>query len=148
MTKACEANKSFLQSAVDKKEYSRTLLVDDGSDEGARSAGAFRPTPHRKGHGGRSPRRDQSPRRDSPQTASRTRLSSELIADLLQKKRERPTRSSSFPKRDKTIARTDRSPRSSPLPRSMGPPPPVIASPSSRSWGERPVGVQILTRRV
>jgi len=31
MTEACEANKSFLQSAVDKKEYSRTLLVDDGS---------------------------------------------------------------------------------------------------------------------
>ena len=119
MTEACEANKSFLQSAVDEKEYSRTLLVDDGSAEGARSAGAFRPTPHHEGHGGRSPRKDRSPRRDSPRPTSRNRLSSEPITDLLRKKRERPTRSSSSPKRDKTRARTDRSPRLSPPPRSM-----------------------------
>ncbi|OAP04049.1 hypothetical protein AXX17_AT3G33750 [Arabidopsis thaliana] len=46
IVEACEANKSFLTSVIDKKEYSRTLLVDDGSAEGARSANAFRPTPH------------------------------------------------------------------------------------------------------
>ncbi|KAG7610735.1 hypothetical protein ISN44_As05g027550 [Arabidopsis suecica] len=54
---ACEANKTFLMSTIDKKEYSRTLLVDDSSAEGARSA---------ERHGGRSPRRNQSPRRGSP----------------------------------------------------------------------------------
>ncbi|OAO95732.1 hypothetical protein AXX17_AT5G29700 [Arabidopsis thaliana] len=46
---ACEANKTFLMSTIDKKEYSRTLLVDDSSAEGARSA---------ERHGGRSPRRN------------------------------------------------------------------------------------------
>ncbi|OAO94462.1 hypothetical protein AXX17_AT5G31040 [Arabidopsis thaliana] len=145
MTEACEANKSFLQSAVDKKEYSRTLLVDDGSAEGARSAGAYRPTPHREGHGSRSPRRDQSPRRDSPRPASQTRLSSEPIADLYRKKRERATRSSSSPKRDKTRARTDRSPRLSPPPRSIGPPPPVIAS--SSKFGSEKTGQSENPRR-
>ncbi|KAL9812020.1 hypothetical protein AtNW77_Chr5g0116051 [Arabidopsis thaliana] len=132
MTEACEANKSFLQSAVDKKEYSRTLLVDDGSAEGARSAA---------GH----PRRDQSPRRDSPRPASQTRLSSEPIADLYRKKRERATRSSSSPKRDKTRARTDRSPRLSPPPRSIGPPPPVIAS--SSKFGSEKTGQSENPRR-
>ncbi|KAL9808851.1 hypothetical protein AtNW77_Chr00c002g0321021 [Arabidopsis thaliana] len=58
IVEACEANKSFLTSVIDKKEYSRTLLVDDGSAEGARSANAFRPTPHSEGHGRRSPQRD------------------------------------------------------------------------------------------
>jgi len=145
MTEACEANKSFLQSAVDKKEYSRTLLVDDGSAEGARSAGAYRPTPHREGHGSRSPRRDQSPRRNLPRPASQTRLSSEPIADLYRKKRERATRSSSSPKRDKTRARTDRSPRLSPPPRSIGPPPPVIAS--SSKFGSEKTGQSENPRR-
>ncbi|KAG7619703.1 hypothetical protein ISN44_As04g006270 [Arabidopsis suecica] len=119
IVEACEANKSFLTSVIDKKEYSRTLLVDDGSAEGARSANAFRPTPHSEGHGRRSPQRDRSPRRDSPRPSSWNRLSSEPIADLLQKKRKRPTHSSSSPKRDKTRARTDRSPQSSPPPRLM-----------------------------
>ncbi|KAL9830969.1 hypothetical protein AtNW77_Chr3g0195751 [Arabidopsis thaliana] len=34
IVEACEVNKSFFQSTVDKKEYSRTLLVDDGNAEG------------------------------------------------------------------------------------------------------------------
>ncbi|KAL9811921.1 hypothetical protein AtNW77_Chr5g0114701 [Arabidopsis thaliana] len=85
IVEACETNKSFLQSAVDKKEYSRTLLVDNGSAEGAKSAGAYRPIPHREGHSGQSSRRERSPRRKSPRPASRTRLSSEPLADLIQK---------------------------------------------------------------
>ncbi|CAA0270571.1 unnamed protein product [Arabidopsis thaliana] len=133
IVEACEVNKSFLQSIVDKKVYSRTLLVDDGSAERARSAGAYRPTPHREGHNGRSSHKERSPRRDSPRPTSRTGLSSEPIADLIRKKRDRPSHSSSSPKRDKTRARTDRSPRPSPPPRSMGPPPPVTVSPSSGS---------------
>ncbi|VYS61918.1 unnamed protein product [Arabidopsis thaliana] len=64
IVEACEVNKSFLQFTVDKKEYRRTLLVDDGSAEGARSDGAYRPTPHREGHSGRSSHRERSPRRD------------------------------------------------------------------------------------
>ncbi|KAG7648628.1 hypothetical protein ISN45_At01g036630 [Arabidopsis thaliana x Arabidopsis arenosa] len=137
IVEACEVNKSFLQSTVDKKVYSRTLLVDDGSAEGARFAGAYRPTPHREGHSGRSSHKERSPRRDSPRPTSRTGLSSEPIADLIQKKRDRPSRSSSSPKTDKTRARTDRSPRPSSPPRSMGPPPPVTVSPSSGSGGEK-----------
>ncbi|KAL9308760.1 hypothetical protein AtEden1_Chr1g0043931 [Arabidopsis thaliana] len=137
IVEACEVNKSFLQSTVDKKVYSRTLLVDDGSAEGARFAGAYRPTPHREGHSGRSSHKERSPRRDSPQPTSRTGLSSEPIADLIQKKRDRPSRSSSSPKTDKTRARTDRSPRPLSPPRSMGPPPPVTVSPSSGSGGEK-----------
>ncbi|VYS52218.1 unnamed protein product [Arabidopsis thaliana] len=104
MAKACKANKSFLTSVIDKKEYSRTLLVDDGSAEGAKSVGAFRPTPHREGRRGRLPRRDRSPRRNSPRPFSRGGLSSEPIADLIQKKRERPARGSSSPRRDKSKA--------------------------------------------
>ncbi|OAO94720.1 hypothetical protein AXX17_AT5G29750 [Arabidopsis thaliana] len=59
IVEACETNKSFLQSAVDKKEYSRTLLVDNGSAEGAKSAGAYRPIPHREGHSGQNRETDQ-----------------------------------------------------------------------------------------
>ncbi|KAL9808861.1 hypothetical protein AtNW77_Chr00c002g0321301 [Arabidopsis thaliana] len=70
IVEACEVNKSFLQSTVDKKEYSRTLLVDDGSTEGARSAVAYRPTPHREGHSSRSSHKERSPRRDSPRPTS------------------------------------------------------------------------------
>jgi len=130
-------NKSFLQSTVDKKEYSRTLLVDDGSAEGVRSAGAYRPTPHHEGHSSRSSHKERSPCRDSPRPTSRSGLSSEPIADLIRKKRDRPSRNSSSPKRDKARARTDRSPRPSSPPRSMGPPPPVTVSPSSGSGGEK-----------
>ncbi|KAL9811914.1 hypothetical protein AtNW77_Chr5g0114621 [Arabidopsis thaliana] len=100
---ACEANKTFLMSTIDKKEYSRTLLVDDSSAEGARSA---------ERHGGRSPRRN----------------------NLL---RDRPARGSSSPRREKSKARTDRSPRSSPPPRLMGPPPPVVTSPPPQLSGEK-----------
>ena len=71
MVEGCEANKSFLMSSIYEKEYSRTLLVDDGSIEGARSTGAFRSSPRREGHSGRSPQRDRSPRRDSPRPSSR-----------------------------------------------------------------------------
>jgi len=113
IVEACEVNKSFFQSTVDKKEYSRTLLVDDGCAEGARSAGAYRPTPHRKGHSGRSSHKERSPRCDPPWPTSQTGFCSKPIADLIRKKRDRPTRRSSSPKRDKTRARTDRSPRPS-----------------------------------
>ncbi|KAL9286001.1 hypothetical protein AtEden1_Chr4g0281211 [Arabidopsis thaliana] len=109
-------------------EYSRTLLVD---------ASAYRPTSHREGHSGRSSHKERSPLRDSPRPTSRAGLSNEPLADLIRKKRDRSTRSSSSPKRDKTRARTDHSPRPSPPPRSMGPPPPVIVSPSSGSGGEK-----------
>ncbi|KAG7579930.1 hypothetical protein ISN45_Aa03g040300 [Arabidopsis thaliana x Arabidopsis arenosa] len=51
MTEACEENKVFLATVIDKKDYSRTLLVDDGSAEGARSADAFRSTPRRERRG-------------------------------------------------------------------------------------------------
>jgi len=47
MAKACEVKKAVLATFIDKKEYSRTLLVDDGSAEGAKSADAFRSTPRR-----------------------------------------------------------------------------------------------------
>ncbi|XP_020890765.1 uncharacterized protein LOC110230886 [Arabidopsis lyrata subsp. lyrata] len=66
ITKACEENKAFLATAIDKKDYSRTLLVDDGSAEGTRSVTAFRLTPHRERRDDRSPRRARSPHRDSP----------------------------------------------------------------------------------
>jgi len=134
-------NKSFLQSTVDKKEYSRTLLVDGGSAKGTRSPGAYRPTPHREGHSGRSSHKERSPRRDSPRPTSRTGLSSEPLADLIRKKRDRSTRSSSSPKRDKTRARTDRFPRPSPPPHYMGPPPPVTVSLHPDQEVKRPSGV-------
>ncbi|CAA0405478.1 unnamed protein product [Arabidopsis thaliana] len=84
IVEACEANKSFLMSTIDKKEYSRTLLVDNGSTEGARFTGTFRFTPRREGRSGRSPRRDRSPRCDSPRPSSRdgTNQRLELIAPL------------------------------------------------------------------
>ncbi|CAL9238816.1 unnamed protein product, partial [Arabidopsis halleri] len=47
IAEACDENKAFLAAAVDKKDYSRTLLVDDNSIEGARSVAAFRLTPRR-----------------------------------------------------------------------------------------------------
>ena len=137
MAEACEANKLFLTSVIDKKEYSRTQLGDDGSAEGARSAGAFILTPHREGRRRRSPRRDRSPCHDSPLPSSRDKLSSKPIAELIRKKRERLARGSSSPGRDKSKARTDRSPRSSPPSRSTGPPPSVIGSPSPRPSGEK-----------
>ncbi|AED93904.1 hypothetical protein AT5G33806 [Arabidopsis thaliana] len=84
MVEACEANKSFLMSTIDKKEYSWTLLVDNGSTEGARFTGTFRFTPRREGRSGRSPRRDRSPCCDSPRPSSRdgTNQRLELIAPL------------------------------------------------------------------
>ncbi|KAL9808865.1 hypothetical protein AtNW77_Chr00c002g0321341 [Arabidopsis thaliana] len=137
IVEACEVNNSFLQSTVDKKEYSRTLLVDDESAEAARSAGAYKPTPHREDHSSRSSHKERSPRRDSPRPTSRSGLSSEPIANLIRKKRDRPSCNSSSPKRDKTRARTDRSPRPSSSPRSMGPPSPVAVSPLSGLGGEK-----------
>ncbi|VYS52368.1 unnamed protein product [Arabidopsis thaliana] len=97
IVEACEVNKSFLQSTVDKKEYSRTLFVDDGSAEGVKSAGAYRPAPHHEGHSSRSSHKERSPCRDSPRPTSRSRLSSEPIADLIRKKRDRPSSNSSSP---------------------------------------------------
>ncbi|KAG7543324.1 hypothetical protein ISN45_Aa07g032420 [Arabidopsis thaliana x Arabidopsis arenosa] len=41
IAEACDENKALLAAAVDKKDYSRTLLVDDGTTEGARSTSAF-----------------------------------------------------------------------------------------------------------
>ncbi|VYS68269.1 unnamed protein product [Arabidopsis thaliana] len=116
MVEACEANKSFLMSTIEKREYSWTLLVDNGSTEGARFTGTFRFTPRREGRSRRSPRRDRSPRCDSPRPSSRDGLSSEPIVELIRKKRDRLVRGSSSPRRDKSKARTDRSPRSSPPP--------------------------------
>ncbi|KAG7529968.1 Retrotransposon gag domain [Arabidopsis suecica] len=84
IVEACEVNKSFLQFTVDKKEYRRTLLVDDGSAEGARSDGAYRPTPHREGHSGRSSHRERSPRHQpaSAPPPKETRREPELTALL------------------------------------------------------------------
>ncbi|CAH8267443.1 unnamed protein product [Arabidopsis lyrata] len=91
MAEACEEKKKFLATSIDKKDYSRTLLVDDGSTEGARFVASFRLTPRRDRRDSRSPRR-----------------------------------------REKSRARTDRSPRSSPPPEPMGPPRPVDMSSSSQ----------------
>ncbi|XP_020877119.1 uncharacterized protein LOC110227373 [Arabidopsis lyrata subsp. lyrata] len=66
MVEACEENKAFLATAIDKKYNSRTLLVDDRSTKGARSISAFRLTPRRERRDDRSPRRARSPHRDSP----------------------------------------------------------------------------------
>ncbi|CAA0405420.1 unnamed protein product [Arabidopsis thaliana] len=81
--------------------------------------------------------RNQSPRRGSPCSSPRGGLSSESVADLIRKKRDRPARGSSSPRREKSKARTDRSPRSSPPPRLMGPPPPVVTSPPPQLSGEK-----------
>ncbi|CAH8264131.1 unnamed protein product [Arabidopsis lyrata] len=107
MAEACEEKKKFLATSIDKKDYSRTLLVDDGSTEGARSVASFRLTPRRDRRDSRSPRRDQSTRHKS----SRRDPSSQ---------------------REKSRARTDRSPRSSPPSEPMGPPRPVDMSSSSQ----------------
>ncbi|VYS52246.1 unnamed protein product [Arabidopsis thaliana] len=106
MVEACEVNKAFLATTIDKKEYSRTLLLDNGSAERARSADAFRSTLRHERHGGRSPRRKRSPHRDSPRSSPRGGLSSEPIGNLVRKKRDRPARGSSSPRRDKSKART------------------------------------------
>ncbi|XP_020887934.1 uncharacterized protein LOC110230203 [Arabidopsis lyrata subsp. lyrata] len=105
MAEACDKNKAFLTTAIDKKDYSKTLLVDDGSTEGARSVAVFRLTPRRERHDDRPPRRS--------------------------------SRSGSSPRREKSRARTDRSPRSSPPTEPMGPPRPVDMSSSSQRSGEK-----------
>ncbi|XP_020875797.1 uncharacterized protein LOC110227056 [Arabidopsis lyrata subsp. lyrata] len=105
MAEACDENKAFLATAIDKKDYSKTLLVDDGSTEGARSVAVFRLTPRRERH-------DERPSR-------------------------RPSRSGSSPRREKSRARIDRSPRSSPPTEPMGPPRPVDMSSSSQRSGEK-----------
>jgi len=79
MVEACEENKEFLANAVDKKDYSQTLLVDDGSTKGARSGDAYKPMPRREHHGGHSPRRHRSPRRDSPRSSSQSGQSNEML---------------------------------------------------------------------
>ncbi|KAG7572363.1 hypothetical protein ISN44_As09g007350 [Arabidopsis suecica] len=66
IAEACDENKAVLAAAIDKKDYSKTLLVDDNSTEGARCVVAFRLTPRRERRNDRSPRRDRSPYRDSP----------------------------------------------------------------------------------
>ncbi|KAG7588596.1 hypothetical protein ISN44_As07g009240 [Arabidopsis suecica] len=139
ITEACEENKEFLATAIDKKDYSRTLLVNDGSAEGARSAGAFRSTPRRERRGDRSPRKTRSPRHDSPRPSSRDEFSSEPLKNLIRQKRDKSSRSSSSPQREKSRARTDRSPRSSPPTQPMAPPPPVDTSSSSQPGGEKNV---------
>ncbi|KAG7559350.1 hypothetical protein ISN45_Aa05g009470 [Arabidopsis thaliana x Arabidopsis arenosa] len=134
ITEACDENKTLLAAAVDKKDYSRTLLVDDGTAEGARSTGAFRSTSRRERRGDRSPRRARSPRRDSPRPP-RDDFSSEPLKNLIRKKRDKSSRSDSSPQREKSRARTDCSPRSSPPTEPMGPPPPVDMS--SQHSGEK-----------
>ncbi|CAH8277911.1 unnamed protein product [Arabidopsis lyrata] len=94
IAEACDENKAFLAAAIDKKDYSRTLLVDDNSTEGARSVAAYR-------------------------------------------KRDKSSRSDSSPQREKSRARTDRSPRSSPPTEPMGPPRPVDMSSSSQPDSEK-----------
>ncbi|XP_020877151.1 meiosis-specific protein ASY2-like [Arabidopsis lyrata subsp. lyrata] len=131
MAEVCDENKAFLATAIDKKDYSKTLLVDDGSTEGARSVAVFRLTPRRERHDDRPSRRLQSPNRDSPRS-SRDDFSNEPLKDLIRKKRDRSSRSGSSPRRKKSRARTDRSPRSSPPTEPMGPPRPVDMSSSSQ----------------
>ncbi|CAH8256778.1 unnamed protein product [Arabidopsis lyrata] len=132
MAEACEEKKKFLATSIDRKDYSRTLLVDDGSTEGARSVASFRLTPRRDRRDSRSPRRGQSPRRDSPRPP-RDDFSNKPIKNLVRRKRDKSSRSDSSPQREKSRARTDRSPRSSPPSEPMGPPRPVDMSSSSQS---------------
>ncbi|XP_020877150.1 meiosis-specific protein ASY2-like [Arabidopsis lyrata subsp. lyrata] len=131
MAEACDENKAFLATAIDKKDYSKTLLVDDGSTEGARSVAVFRLIPRRERRDDRPSWRLQSPNRDSPRS-SRDDFSNEPLKDLIRKKRDRSSRSGSSPRREKSRARTDRSPRSSPPTEPMGPPRPVDKSSSSQ----------------
>ncbi|KAG7543427.1 hypothetical protein ISN45_Aa07g033450 [Arabidopsis thaliana x Arabidopsis arenosa] len=134
ITKACDENKALLAAAIDKKEYSRSLLVDDGTADGARSTGAYRLTPRRERRGDRSPRRARSPHHDSSRPP-RDDFSNEPLKNLIRRKRDKSSRSDSSPQREKSRARTERSPRSSPPAEPMGPPPPVDMS-SHRS-GEK-----------
>ncbi|XP_020879033.1 meiosis-specific protein ASY2-like [Arabidopsis lyrata subsp. lyrata] len=138
IAEACEEKKEFLAASIDKKDYSRTLLVDDGSTEGARSIAAFRSTPRRERRGDRSPRRARSPRRDSPRP-SRDDFSNEPLKNLVRRKRDKSSRGDSSPRRKKSRARTDRSPRSSPPTEPMGPPRPVDMSSSSQPDSEKTV---------
>ncbi|XP_020876886.1 meiosis-specific protein ASY2-like [Arabidopsis lyrata subsp. lyrata] len=131
MAEACEEKKKFLATSIDKKDYSRTLLVDDGSTEWARSVASFRLTPRRDRHDSHSPRRDRSPRRDLPRPP-RDDFSNEPIKNLVRRKRDKSSRSDSSPRREKSRARTDSSPRSSPPTEPMGPPRPVDMSSSSQ----------------
>ncbi|KAG7564973.1 hypothetical protein ISN44_As10g017090 [Arabidopsis suecica] len=134
ITKACDENKALLAAAIDKKDYSRSLLVDDGTAEGARSTGAYRLTPRRERHSDRSPRRARSPRHDSSRPP-RDDFSNEPLKNLIRRKRDKSSRSDSSPQREKSRARTERSPRSSPPAEPMGPPPPVDMS--SQHSGEK-----------
>ncbi|KAG7543536.1 hypothetical protein ISN45_Aa07g034430 [Arabidopsis thaliana x Arabidopsis arenosa] len=136
ITEACDENKALLAAAIDKKDYSRTLLVDDNSSEGARSVVAYRLTPRRERRNDRSPRRDRSPRGDSPRPP-RDDFSSAPLKDLIRKKRDKSSRSDSSPHREKSRARTDRSPRSSPPSKTMGPPAPVDMSSFPKHDGEK-----------
>ncbi|KAG7529512.1 hypothetical protein ISN45_Un86g000010, partial [Arabidopsis thaliana x Arabidopsis arenosa] len=134
ITKACDENKALLAAAFDKKDYSRSLLVDDGTAEGARSTGAYRLTPRRERHGDRSPRRARSPRHDSSRPP-RDDFSNEPLKNLIRRKRDKSSRSDSSPQREKSRARTERSPRSSPPSEPMGHPLPVDMS--SQHSGEK-----------
>ncbi|KAG7566078.1 hypothetical protein ISN44_As10g026850 [Arabidopsis suecica] len=134
ITKACDENKALLAAAIDKKDYSRSLLVDDGTAEGARSTGAYRLTPRRERHSDRSPRRARSPRHDSSRPP-RDDFSNEPLKNLIRRKRDKSSRSDSSPQREKSRARTEHSPRSSPPAGPMGPPPPVDMS--SQHSGEK-----------
>ncbi|KAG7557106.1 hypothetical protein ISN44_As11g031050 [Arabidopsis suecica] len=136
IAEACDENKAFLAAAIDKKDYSRTLLVDDNSTEGTRSVIAYRSTPRRERRNDRSPRRDRSPRHDSPRPP-RDDFSSAPLKDLIRKKRDKSSRSDSSPHREKSRARTGRSPRSSPPSKSMGPPAPVDMSSFPKHDGEK-----------
>ncbi|KAG7579187.1 hypothetical protein ISN45_Aa03g033470 [Arabidopsis thaliana x Arabidopsis arenosa] len=136
IAKACDENKAFLAASIDKKDYSKTLLVDDNSTEGARSVAAFRLTPRRERRDEHSPRRDRSPRRDSPRPL-RDDFSNEPLKNLVRRKRDKSSRSDSSPRREKSRARTDRSPRSSPPTEPMGPPAPVDMSSFSKHGGEK-----------
>ncbi|KAG7588705.1 hypothetical protein ISN44_As07g010220 [Arabidopsis suecica] len=136
IAEACDENKAFLAAAIDKKDYSRTLLVDDNSTEGTRSVVAYRLTPRRERRNDRSPWRDRSPRRDSPRPP-RDDFSSAPLKDLIRKKRDKSSRSDSSPHREKSRARTDRSPRSSPPSKTMGPPAPVDMSSLPEHDGEK-----------
>ncbi|KAG7559676.1 hypothetical protein ISN45_Aa05g012640 [Arabidopsis thaliana x Arabidopsis arenosa] len=136
IAEACEENKAFLAAAIDKKDYSRTLLVDDNSTEGNRSVAAYRLTPRRERRHDRSPRRDRSPCRDSPRPP-RDDFSNAPLKDLIRRKRDKSSRSDSSPHREKSRARTDRSPRSSPPSRTMGPPAPVGMSSLPEHDGEK-----------
>ncbi|KAG7599468.1 hypothetical protein ISN44_As06g036530 [Arabidopsis suecica] len=136
IAEACDENKALLAAAIDKKDYSRTLLVDDNSTEGARSVAAFRLTPRRERRDDRSPRMDRSPRRDSPRPL-RDDFSNEPLKNLVRRKRDKSSRSDSSPHREKSRARTDRSPRSSPPTKPMGPPAPVDMSSFSKHDGEK-----------